>query len=255
MDWRLLLQMAIVFLRLLGFFLFVPVFSDRAIPGMVKILLAVALTFALYPVVRPMLGAVPSDLSGLTAMVLRETAIGFAMGFVAYLTFEGIQLAAQFLGYQMGFGFVGLVDPVNQTQTSVLVPLHRWVAIVVFLIADFHHDLFTLFVRSFEVSTTLTTSFIDNKNLMAFLMAQVGHLFAIAVQMAAPLALVILATQVTVGVLARLMPQMNIILFSFPISILLGIAGMYIVAPEMINYLNNLLGQMSGNVMELLRIL
>lgn len=252
-DWRVYVEIASVFLRLLGLFILVPVFSHRSVPGTVKLLLAVALSYALFPVVRSSLGPVPETLGGLAGLALRETAIGFCMGFVAYLTFEAIHLAAQFVGFQMGFGVAGLVDPLTQSQVSVLVPMHGWVALMVFLVADLHHDLIYLFVKSFEVSGAFSQGLLDNRPMFSLVVSHAGRLFALAVQMAAPVAFVVLACNAAIGVLARMMPQMNIILFSFPVTILLGLCSLYVIAPDMLDYLQVVLGEVSADVLTLLR--
>ncbi len=254
-DWTVLLRIVTVFFRLLGLFIFVPFFSHHTIPNRMRLMLAIALTFALFPLVEKYVAPLPPGVGGLALVVLRESVIGLLLGFTAYLTFESIHLGAQFIGYQMGFGAAGVLDPSHSKEMSVMVPLQGWLALMVFLMADMHHQMIGIFVRSFETTAIMHHDFGTSLPLLNLIVAKAGGLFLLAIQMAAPFSLVILACNVLMGVLARLLPQMNVLLFSFPVTILFGIAALYIVAPEMLDFFEDRLGGMSADMMEMLRVL
>ena len=80
-----------------------------------------------------------------------------------------------------------------------------------------------------------------------------GNLFALAIQMGAPFTLMILSCNLVMGVLSRLMPQLNVMLLSFPVTILLGFCGLYLLAPEILDFMANLLQEMGQNCVLLLR--
>ena len=254
-DWHAYLQVSLVFLRLMGFFLLLPGFSHEAIPSTVKILLGLSLSLAFYPIVQSYLPAFPDTWSGIVAAVLRETTLGLLMGFSAYVTFEAINLAAQFVGYQIGFGTASLVDPQNQSSVSIFVPLHSWIALMIFFFSNMHYDMIRLFVLSFQITHRMQDTLLQNVNLLNYIVALTAKLFVLAVQMAAPFTVLVLSSNVAVGILSRMMPQMNVILFTFPITILLGFATLYLLAPDLMEYLNNVLGLMSSDVMGMLKTL
>jgi len=247
------LGILLVFLRLLGFFILVPGFSHRAIPMNVKMCLALALAFSLYGIVKPDLDMVTSSLGSFVGAALRETAVGFLMGFGAYVTFEGINLGAQLVGYQMGFGTVSLMDPQNQSQVSIMVALQGWLALMVFFVSDMHYELINVFISSFHVTHALADVPWDGGALAKAVMLITGKLFVLAIQIAAPFTLVMLLCNVAIGVLSRMMPQMNVMLFSFPVTILLGLSALYLFAPELLVYLESVLGDMSSDLMNLLK--
>lgn len=249
------LDIFLVFVRLLGFFVLVPVFSHQTISPHIKLAVALSLSLVIYPLVRPFLGGVPLSTGGMIASVLRETVIGFLMGFVAYVTFEGINLSAQFVGVQMGLGTAGLMDPQNHSNVSVWVPIHSWLALMVFLLTDMHHTMIGLFVSSFELTKTVELSSFGGQPLLNAFVATSTKLFVIAVQMAAPFTFLILGMNVVMGMLSRLMPQMNMMLFSFSLTILLGFGGLYLVAPELIDYFENHFSEFGSEVVGILRTL
>jgi flagellar biosynthetic protein FliR len=248
------LTILLIFFRLLGLFLLVPGFSHNAIPLGVKILFALAISLVLFPIVGKHL-TLDGSLGGYLAGAVRETAVGLLMGFACYVTFEAISLGAQFVGYQMGLGTVGMMDPHSNAQVSVLVPFQTWLALMVFFLGDFHHHVIQVFAESFRVTGTLDATAFTSPALLKFIVGLTAKLFALAIQLAAPITLMVLCCNLVIGMLARLMPQMNILLFSFPITITLGFVALYLVAPELLESVEAMMGEVSGELMTLVRIL
>jgi len=253
--WNQYLNISAVVLRLLGLFLLAPAFNHRSIPVVIKIILAFSLSLALYPVVRPNLGVFPEDLAGIISLALRETVIGLFLGLSVHLAVESIHTAAQFIGFQMGFGVGGLMDPQMQSSVTVLVPLYGWVVLMLFFALNLHHELIVLFVHSFRITKSVEESFLQNGQTMTLMIGMFGELFSTAVRMAAPFTLLALASNIAVGVLNRLMPQMNVLLFSFPITILLGLLTFYLVAPDLLDFIEQMLSGASEKTIVLLKSL
>lgn len=251
-KWMEYLGVLQILFRLLGVFLLVPGFSHPALPMRFRILLAGVISLAMYPMLRPLLVLTPNSISGMAILVIQESAIGCLLGLACYLTFEAISLGAHFIGTQMGFGMAGVVDPLNHSSSSLMVPLQAWVALMVFLLADLHHEVLQVFVQSYEIVPSSFSGF-GQASLLAEFGRISGKLFLLAVQMAAPFTLLMLAANIAVGVLSRMIPQMNIILFSFPITILLGLALFFIVAGDLIEFLQTILGAMSFDAVALLK--
>ncbi len=249
------LNILLVFFRFMAFLVLLPGLSHKAIPMSFKILFSLTLSLAIYPVVKPNLIMLDGSFSGFVIGAIRETTIGLLMGFVSYLTFESIQLAAQMLGFQMGLGTAALLDPTNQANVSLIVPLHTWMALSMFFIGNFHHEALYSFVSSFYVTRKGELNFMGNKELLSQVVGISTKLFTLAVRISAPLTAVILLTNLMIGVLARLIPQMNVILFSFPITIMLSLAGIYIFAPDTLEFFTHILEEMGTDIMSTVRVL
>jgi flagellar biosynthetic protein FliR len=252
-DWMAYLGVFTVFVRVLGFFMLVPGFSHKTVPVNIRVLLCLSLSLAFYPLVKSSIGSIPETWGGIAMLSLRETGVGLLMGFICYLTYEAIHLAAQIVGYQMGFGTAGLIDPQNQSNESLLVPLHSWLALLVLFSTDMHHQLLKLFLMSYVATQKMQITSFSNQETFRLITQVSGNLFVLAVQMGAPFTLLILSCNAVMGVLSRLMPQLNVMLFSFPITILLGFCALYLLAPEILEYIGNLLGEMGQNCVQLLR--
>jgi len=254
-NWMAYLSVFTVFVRVLGFFLLVPGFSHKTIPINVRVLICLSLSLAFFPIVKGSLGDFPSTWDGIVILALKESVIGLMMGFVCYLTYEAISLGAQIIGYQMGFGTAGLIDPQNQSHESLLVPLHGWLAVLVMFTTDLHHYLLKLFIMSYVATQKVQLINFGNEQTYRLIAQVSGNLFVLAIQMGAPFTLLILACNAVMGVLSRLMPQLNVMLFSFPITILLGFCGLYLLAPEILEYMGNLLNLMGENCILFLKTL
>lgn len=252
-DWTRYLEISGIFLRMLGMFLLAPAFNHRSIPVSIKIVLAFSLSLALYPVVQRFLNPFPMDFFGLILMAFKETAIGILLGLGIHLVVESIHTAAQFIGFQMGFGVGGLMDPQMQSSVTVLVPLYGWVVLMLFFVLNLHHELLTLFVSSFRITQKIDGNFLENTSAMNLVIQLFGDLFVVAVRMAAPFTLLALISNLAVGVLNRFIPQMNVMLFSFPVTILLGLITFYFVSPELLNFVENLMSEASDRTVNLLR--
>jgi flagellar biosynthetic protein FliR len=231
----------------------VPGFSHKTVPVNIRVLLCLSLSLAFYPLVKSSIGSIPETWGGIAMLSLRETGVGLLMGFICYLTYEAIHLAAQIVGYQMGFGTAGLIDPQNQSNESLLVPLHSWLALLVLFSTDMHHQLLKLFLMSYVATQKMQITSFSNQETFRLITQVSGNLFVLAIQMGAPFTLLILSCNAVMGVLSRLMPQLNVMLFSFPITILLGFCALYLLAPEILEYIGNLLGEMGQNCIQLLR--
>lgn len=254
-DWTGYIQILFVFLRAMGLFLLLPGLSHPAIPRTFKVLFSLSLALVLYPLVKPNLPEVSNELSLVIVIALRETFIGLLMGFVGYVMVEGAHLAAQFMGYQMGFGTAGLLEPQSQSSVSVIVHLKIWIVLILFFIANLHHHMIQLFVTSFEVTRQLSYPFEVSSGVVGVLTSVTAKMFILAIQLAAPVMFLMLASNVAIAVLARMLPQMNILLFSFPVTILVGFVGLYIIAPDLIATLENVLGEMTGVMMETIKVM
>ena len=252
-DWMAYLGVFTVFVRVLGFFMLVPGFSHKTIPVNIRILLCLSLSLAFYPIVKSSVGAIPGTWGGIVILVLKESGVGLLMGFICYITYEAIHLAAQIVGYQMGFGTAGLIDPQNQSNESLLVPLHSWLALLVLFTTDMHHQLLKLFLMSYVATQKLQIESFSNIETFNLVVNVSGNLFALAIQMGAPFTLMILSCNLVMGVLSILMPQLNVMLLSFPVTILLGFCGLYLLAPEILDFMANLLQEMGQNCVLLLR--
>lgn len=210
----------LVLARLAGLLLTAPLLAHVLVPPRVRLGLAAALALAIAPVAVPTVQP-PTDLGGFVGAIARESLIGALLGFVAQLVFAGVQLGGQLAGLEMGFGMVNLLDPQSAQQSTVVAEWQQLLALLVFLALDAHHLVLAALVESFRVAPAGSGTV--GAATLAGIVRQGGELFVIGVRLAAPVTIVLLLVNATLGVLARTIPQLNVFVVGFPVNIGAGL--------------------------------
>src|SRR5262249_13226727 len=147
-----------VLVRVSTFIVVVPFFGDRVIPAPVKILLSLALSMTLFPVllarglIDPHGSVVWSrTASALIGTVSLEVLLGLALGFVVKIMFDAVQMGSDIMGSLMGLGAANQFDPFQEVQTQILSHFQMAIAMLLFLALDGHHIVLQAFCESFRV--------------------------------------------------------------------------------------------------------
>lgn len=225
----------LVVARLSGLFLIAPVFSSQMIPTRIKLMALLALAATLTPIVMGSEPAVPTSVLGLVGAVLMEALIGLAIGFSVAIVFSAVQVGASMIDTSIGFSMANIVDPLNNVQASVLSSFYSLVATLAFLAVNGHHWMLAGFKRSFDVVTLGTPP--DVPATMANLFGVFGQLFAMAFQIAAPVLVTLLLVDVVLGIVARVVPQMNVFFVGIPLKIGVGLVAVIITLPAFTGFL------------------
>ncbi len=251
-DWRNYLALLPILFRLTGIFIFLPGFSHSVIPATLKIFLSFSLALALYPILSAST-SVPNSLGEVVVLVIKELFVGGMIGFSCSLTFEAVSLAAHFMGLQIGLGTVNLVDPQNQNQISLMSSFFSVITITLFFVTNAHHIAILGFIESFAVTDKLVLSSSFSAATLNSFLSIIGQLFWLAIQMALPITFITLATQVVIGVLGRMVPQINLMLVSFSITLAIGLIGVFLIAPEAIEWIESRFGEMGETMLTFVR--
>jgi flagellar biosynthetic protein FliR len=243
----------LVLVRSSAIFLIAPVLGNANVPARLKI----GLSFLLAMILTPFLMGqeLKVDVTNpwtLAEVVLAELMLGLFVGFLAQLLFVAVQFAGQAVGLQMGFGMANVFDPSTHAQVSVTAQFYLVLGVLVFLLLDGHHWLLVALERSFQ-TMPLGSFHIDGRAL-GVLMAASNDLFWITLALAAPVLGVLVLGEVAMGIVARIMPQMNIFVASFPVKIGLGILTMALSFPLVVGYMGSLTEQSFAQIFAFLRV-
>jgi len=242
----------LVFCRTTGIFSVAPVFGNTHVPMHTRIGLAACLAFIFTPLVSAGHAAPLTDLIGLTFAIVRESAVGLAIGFVGMLMFMVVQSAAELIDLQMGLGFASLVDPNNQ-RSSVVGQFYYIVATLIFLSVNAHHMLLEGLADSFTTIPLGHMTF--NPASTGTIVNVFNHMFVAAIKIAGPIVGVILLTDVALGILARTVPQLNVLVVGFPAKIFVGLATIIVAMPAVIVVMHGLFSNLYGDIHVLSRAL
>lgn len=210
----------LVLMRMAGLFFTSPFFASRNIPALHKAAWTLLAAFVLFPVVPYRPEAVPTDAVPFALAVVRELFVGFTLGLAAFLVFVGIQLAGAVIDIQMGLGVMNLIDPLTQTQVSVMGQFYFLVATLVFLAVDGHHLLLRALAESFRLIDLGGASFTGA--LAGKMMDLTAGLFFTAFRVGAPVIGALFLTNLGLGILARTVPQMNVFIVGLPLTVGVG---------------------------------
>ncbi len=222
-DVEAILRYTLILLRIGGLLFTLPFFSESVIPVRLRIVLSFVLAFCFFPIISDG-WRFSRDYSVMNIFwcLLSELLVGMSLGYVAKLFFEGIVMAANLVGYQMGFGTASLLLPGSDTEISSFTALHRIVVMLVFLGLSFHY----IFIHGIKMTFDYIPAggFAFNLDFCAYLVKSTGMIFEIALQLAAPILMALLFTMAALGLIARTVPQVNVFVLSFPFSFFIGLS-------------------------------
>ncbi|MDP2367629.1 flagellar biosynthetic protein FliR [Rhodoferax sp.] len=216
------------FLRVLAVFTAAPIFSSRVFPVRARIALAFLIAFAAQPTLQgqPLIG-----LDGPQALgaVIQQVGIGLAIGFTVRLILAAVELAGEVVGFQMGLNFAAFFDPAANAQTSAVARFFGHMAALLFVVLNGHLVVLMAVIRSFEVFP-VDQSFLEA--LQRLKLYELGaELFATALWIALPMVGMLMFTNLALGIVSRVAPQMNIYAVGFPITLTVGLVGIAATLP------------------------
>lgn len=231
-----LLIFLMVLVRTSSIFLTAPVLSNATVPARMKIGLAFMMAFILTPfLMHQELRFDWHNIWTLTIAVLQEIALGVFLGLIMQFLFAAAQFAGQVVGMQMGFGMASVFDPTTHSQAAVTAQFYVYLASMVFLLIDGHHWMLVALQRSFDAVPLGT--FTMNGQIMTIMLNATSELFWVSLTLMAPVMGVLVLSEVAMGIVARIMPQMNVFVAAFPVKIMVGLATMIVAFPLMGAYM------------------
>lgn len=236
--------------RLAALFSVAPVFGSRILPRRIRLMLALALTWAIVPFAGPMPVIEPLSPAGLL-VVAQQILIGLSMGFALRLVFGAVELGGNMIATQMGLGFASLVDPQSGAQSPLLSQFYAVLGSLVFLSMNGHLLLIHFLVQSFTTLPVAVTG--ADRDLLWTLAAWASHLFAGGVLIALPAIASLLVVNLAFGVMTRAAPQLNIFTVGFPIGLIFGLLIVVYSLPTLIHQLDRLFADAFELIGQLLR--
>jgi flagellar biosynthesis protein FliR len=205
-----------------------PVLGNIGVPRHVKLLLALALTVAVAPLVE-----VPTQIqpwSGPGLLVLAQQMLaGVAMGFTLRVVFTVVDAAGELTSLQMGLGFATFFDPQHGANTPVVAQFLGLLASLSFLAINGHLMMVSALAESFQFMPI--GSWGIGRGAWLGLAHWGAVVFATGLMMALPVVVALLATNVALGILTRAAPQLNLFAVGFPVTILVGWVMLLLVLP------------------------
>lgn len=231
--------------RILALLATMPPFNNAALPQRIRLIVGLAITFAVAPALPPM-PAIPAGSWAGLLILAQQIVIGVMMGFTMRLAFAAIDLAGDLIGLQMGLSFARFYDPQSSGQTAVLGEFLGILTILIFLALNGHLLSISVLVESFRLLPVAAAP-IAVKGAGA-LLSWAGILFSAGVLLSLPMMAALLIANIAMGVLARVAPQLNLFAVGFPVTIVSGFIVLLISLPYFGAALERLFDQAFGTL-------
>ena len=225
--------LVLVFSRIGAACVMLPGIGEAELPSTVRVGFAMALTALLLPVVAPVLPAVPDSLLVMSGMVAAEIATGLWLGWLARLLVQALPVAGQFIATMMGLASVVQPDPDLGAQSTAMARLFSLAAPVVVLASG----LYALPLGALAGSYRLIApgALLPAADSAQGVVAAVADAFALSLRLAAPFIAAGLVWQGALGLLALLVPNLQVFAASMPGQILAGLALLFLLAAGIIS--------------------
>lgn len=205
--------------RISGVMLFAPFLGSMVIPARIKAILTLALTGVMYPLLSRSLP--PLALEHWPMLVCHELVVGIAVGIATSIVFEAAQMAGQILSVQMGYSLVNIIDPTTQVDTTVVGTFHQSVAMLIFLRLDVHLWILRALGNSFLYLPPGGSQL--SRPFMFGLLHAGSAILSTGVQIAAPVLLATLLTDIVLGFLGKASPHLPLLVVGPAVKSMLGL--------------------------------
>lgn len=210
----------LIFARIISLFMTSPILSNSAVPGIVRNSLALMVTIIVFPFAKDYM--VPTDGVAYLFIIFGEVALGVITGFFITIIFNVFMIAGQMFAVQMGFGASQVYDPMAQVQIPVVGQLFNFIALFVFITTGAFQKIFLIgIIKSIQYVKAIDL-IVEKQLLLDSAVSAFSTLFTQALIIAFPMLGTLILLSVTMGILAKASPQMNLMMIGFPIQITIG---------------------------------
>ncbi len=224
----------LIMIRLNSMMIVAPFFSSGVVPFKIKAITSFLITIVIFPVIARQGYSIPGDMGAYLLLIMKEISIGLFIGFLVSLIFTAFQLAGEYYSVLVGFGISEVFDPLAQVSIPLIGQLKNLIGLLVFLTINGHHFLIKAIYRSYELAPMISFGKGASSSLLKYIVYTMGGMFVVALKIALPVLATILLIEVSMGILAKAAPQMNILMLGFPVKIAVAFGVLVLTTPLII---------------------
>ena len=240
----------LAFTRILAIIIHIPVLGGQTIPNQVRIGLGFVLAMVLVPWQPLPADAEAIGLIAYGVSIGKEILIGTLIGYSADLAFGAIQIAGATMSLGSGFESSRIFNPTTSDAGSAYDQIFVMTAMMVFLILDGHHLVIIAIQRTFEVIPL-------NGNLpfggLESVMVMTSTFILAGIHLALPVMAAVILADLTLGLLARVAPQVQVYFLGLPVKVVIALLAMSLMFASILPYLTSLFKSMSENMLLFLK--
>lgn len=243
---------ALVFLRIGGMIFFNPLLNRKNLPTQFRIGLVLALTVIIVPTTTI------SSVEGLSGFMLfvamaKELFAGFCFGFVFQIYYYMLFLAGDIIDMGFGLSMAKVFDPATNIQASISGNLFQYLFTVYFFLTDCHLIFIKLINSTFDIVGI--GGFTFGENVGRFISTQFVSAFGLIMHLAIPFMAASFIMEIAMGVLMKLIPQINVFSVQFQFKIILGLGLLFMFAVPTADFIQSYINEVFVQMQNLLKIL
>ncbi len=213
---------ALLFARLGAVLMLAPGWGEQVAPPTMRLGVAVLVTATMAPALAANAPPLPADITGAIPMIITEIIIGLILGLGARLMMSALQVAGATVGIASGLGFAQQVDPIASQPAAIFSGFFSMMGVVLLMSAGLHRVMIEAAADSYAIFPPGALPPIGDAS--TFVVDAVSSSFRLGIQIAAPVLIFSLVFNVALGLVSRLIPQVQIFMTAMPLSVMLGLA-------------------------------
>lgn len=230
--------MIFVFIRILTFLGCINVIFPSGTPKVFKVMFSIFISFIISPFIQADIAV--HSLSQLIIYALMETLTGLVFGFITNMCFNSLKIAGSLIDQQLGLSMASIYDPNTNTQNTLIETILYWLGVMIFFSMNGHHQLIAGIQNSFNLVKVGQLILSGNFDYVINVFVQC---FIIGIKIAIPMILSLLIAELLIGFISKSVPQLNVMVVSMPLKLLMGIIFIMIALPFLINKMHHLFNQ------------
>lgn len=223
--------------RMIGVIFFNPIFGRSSVPTLVKIGLSLGIALNITYGLTDFHVADYTTIDLLISMV-REFAVGYAIGFIMQLFLATFHVGGELMDLQLGFSMAQMYDPTTNSQVSVTGNILTIMYVLLFFITNSHLSLLAIAAKSYLV-IPVGLGGVSSK-IGIYMIEVFGYILVYAVQLALPIIVTEILTEVAVGILMRVVPNINVFVVNMQLKVLIGLIVLVTIIPVLVRFLGKI---------------
>jgi len=244
------LILLLVFLRILAMMIAAPVFSNNVLPAMARIFIAFVIAYIVFLTIDKSKIVIELNLASIFLSAIKEIITGYIIGMVLNFIFYGISYAGHMIGFDMGLMMAEVMNPAQEIQNNVVGEVIFYGSVMLFLVINGHHFLIGATVSSFNIVPI--AKYTITEPLIELIIKYAFGTFIIALKIAAPFVVSFLLIHIAEGIIARVIPQIQIMYITQPLKLGLGFSFLAVLVPLYIYVIKNLLQSYEDQLSQML---
>lgn len=231
----------LIFARIMALVSIAPLISSGSIPIIARIGLALFAAVAIFPSVVESGYPLPDTGLQYAAILIGEILIGLTMGFILVVIYAAFLVAGQFFSLQMGFAASQVFDPLSQIQIPIMGQFFNIIAMYIFVIVGGFQKIFLVGVlRSFDGVRPMDFA-VQRDYVFRLFLHILAELFEQALIISFPILGTLFLVSITMGLLAKAAPQMNLLMMGFPVAIGVAFLLILLILPFLVQALERII--------------